>query len=296
MKILTIIVSYNFEKWMNRCLSSLQQSDYPTDVLIIDNHSQDDTLEHLKKSYPFARVIANKTNQGFGKANNIGMKLALKEKYDAVFLLNQDAWIGTNVLRECVNICTQSTQWGIISPVHLNGKGTKLDHGFAAYTGIKDISQLPHHSSCIEAHFINAAFWFIPISVLQTIGGFSPLFQHYGEDKDFVNRLFFHHYHIGYIPTVFGFHDRGHRPGSRELFFRTEHVYLLSEYANINYPYIHAFAYSVLAGLKKAIRSALKGKIREMWQYIKISGSLLKQSITVYSIRKQTIKDYPNFL
>ena len=76
MKILTIIVSYNFEKWMKPCLESLMHSVYPTDVLVIDNGSADRTVTLLQTSYPWVRLIANGQNLGFGRANNIGLRLA----------------------------------------------------------------------------------------------------------------------------------------------------------------------------------------------------------------------------
>ena len=98
MKILTIIVSYNFEKWIERCLGSLKASSHPTDIIVIDNCSNDRTVEIIKAQYTYVRLIENHANLGFGKANNIGMQLALQEGYDAVFLLNQDAWIGSDML------------------------------------------------------------------------------------------------------------------------------------------------------------------------------------------------------
>ena len=62
MKVLAIIVSYNFERWIDRCLGSLQQSAYPIDVVIIDNDSQDKTFQRIKKDYPEMRLIESKTN------------------------------------------------------------------------------------------------------------------------------------------------------------------------------------------------------------------------------------------
>ena len=48
MSILAIIVSYNFVPWMGKCLGSLRQSDYPIDILVVNNHSQDNTLAVLR--------------------------------------------------------------------------------------------------------------------------------------------------------------------------------------------------------------------------------------------------------
>ena len=178
MKILTIIVSYNFTRWIKPCLESLSHSDYPTDVLVIDNGSQDDTVPTIRDAYPHVRLIANGENLGFGQANNIGMRLALEEGYDAVFLLNQDAWMAPDSIGFLAAQAEKHPEYGILSPVHLNGTGNRLDHGFASYVHQTDPARIPHDQDVIEAPFINAAFWFIPVRTLKRLGGFSPLFYH----------------------------------------------------------------------------------------------------------------------
>lgn len=296
MKILTIIVSYNFELWIDRCLGSLKDSLQQTDTIVIDNGSNDRTVEILRKNYPQIRLIENHGNLGFGKANNIGMQIALKEGYDAVFLLNQDAWIAPQTLGNLAHESIKHPDYAILSPVHLNGTGSELEKGFASYTQVNSRNNLPTENRLTECPFINAAFWFIPTGVLKKIGGFSSLFYHYGEDKDYVNRIHFHGYRIGYLPTVFGCHDREFRKVSLEGFMRAERVYLLSEYANINYNFIQAFAYGVLAGIKKLATSLLK----RQWTYAKgyagIVSGLLSQTPDICRIRKQTKQLNPNFL
>lgn len=296
MKILTIIVSYNFEKWISRCLNSLKASSHSTDILVIDNCSKDRTVDIIQKEYPQVRLIANKANLGFGRANNIGMQIALKEGYDAVFLLNQDAWIGNDTLALLAAQAVRHPEFGILSPVHLNGSGKELDKGFASYAHLASIKNLSDGQEPIACPFINAAFWFIPVSTLRKVGGFSPLFYHYGEDKDYVNRLHFHQYQIGYLPIVYGCHDREFRKVSFEGFCRAERVYLLSEYANINYRFTQAFAYGILAGLKKLILSLLRGNFKYAKGYISIVATLLAQSKAVMQVRKQTKQNYASYL
>lgn len=296
MKILTIIVSYNFKKWIQPCLSSVEKSVLPTDILVIDNCSGDDTVSSIQKHYPHIRLIANKTNSGFGKANNIGMQIALQEGYDAVFLLNQDAWIAPDTLQILAALSEQYPEFGILSPVHLDGSGRQLDKGFASYASLTDISRLPADATPVECPFINAAFWFIPVRTLRKVGGFSPLFYHYGEDKDYVNRLHFHRYKIGYAPLAYGWHDRAFRKVPLSGFLRAERVYLLSEFANINYSLPKAFSYSILAGFKKLMNSLLKRELSCAFGYIRIIGSLLRQSRRIYLTRKQTKQSHPNYL
>jgi GT2 family glycosyltransferase len=297
MRVLAIIVSYNFERWLSVCLNSLRESASPVDVMVIDNHSTDKTVQRIKTEYPEVRLIVNRTNLGFGVANNIGMRIALQENYDAVFLLNQDAWIDSQTIGTLFQLSRKHPQYGILSPVHLNGKGDALDHGFAVYTGVRTIDELPSGSAPAQCSFINAAFWMIPSAVLQTVGGFSPLFRHYGEDKDYINRLRYHGYSVGYSPSVFGFHDRESRTTmSPKLFFHTENVYLLSEYANINHSLSQAFGYGILAGIQKALQSIAHGKLKDSSEYISIVIDLLKQTPRVLNTRHETHHKKANYI
>lgn len=294
MKILVIIVSYNFERWMDRCLGSLRESGQRADIVVIDNASQDNSVRLIQENYPEVRLIQSKTNLGFGRANNIGMKIALTEGYDYVFLLNQDAWIDGSTLGTLARLCQQYPQYGIMSPTHLTGSGNKLEHGFSEYTGMKSLEEITALTTGlptppIAASFINAAFWMIPVSVLKKIGGFCPLFYHYGEDVDYANRLRHAGLQIGYSSIVFGCHDREYRQISRKTFLHLEQIYLLTEYANINYSFPKAFAYGVLAAVKKSVLAFLKKEIHTSMVYLSITWYLLGCTFKVARYRKINI-------
>ena len=72
MKVLVIIVSYNFERWIDRCLGSLRSSVHPVDTVVIDNASHDQTLQRIKQDYPEIHLIESKTNLGFA---NVGLPI-----------------------------------------------------------------------------------------------------------------------------------------------------------------------------------------------------------------------------
>ena len=89
-----------------------------------------------------------------------------RQRYDAVFLLNQDAWMAPDSIGFLAAQAEKHPEYGILSPVHLNGTGNRLDHGFASYVHQTDPARIPHDQDVIEAPFINAAFWFIPVRTL----------------------------------------------------------------------------------------------------------------------------------
>ena len=90
MKVAVIIVSYNFEPWMDRCLGSLRESTLPVTVWVVDNASTDQTVSLIRANYPEVNIIQNTSNKGFGAANNQGMAEDIQKQFDYVFLLNQD--------------------------------------------------------------------------------------------------------------------------------------------------------------------------------------------------------------
>ena len=296
-KVCIIIVSYNFEPWIDKCLPSVFASTLPVTVMVIDNNSSDNTVARIKQDYPQVMLIENNTNLGFGKANNVGLSYALKNNFDYAFLLNQDAWIEKDMLEKLIVASETNPDFGIISPVHLSSDGKSLDHGFANYSKKKTIEELPHASSkLIELPFVNAAFWLLPIETVKKIGGFSPLFYHYGEDRNYIQRTAFHNYKIGYLPSAFATHDRKNRKVTNKAFMYAEYVYFLSELANINYNIFKAIAYSVLAAIKKMFTEGNDGRAYNSGAYFKMAVLLMKKIAASSATRKKTKKVGAHYL
>ena len=285
MKVLTIIISYQFMRWADQCLSCMLASKYPTDLLVIDNGSKDETVAYLREHYPEVLVMENGCNLGFGKANNIGIHYAIEQGYDAVLLLNQDAWLEADALGKLVEVAEKHPEYGIVSPVHLTGKGDWVEKGFSTYTGLEELGQLPQ-DTIVEVPFINAAIWLVSIATFRKTGLFAPLFYHYGEDKDLANRMAYHHYKIGYVPAAFGFHDRADRVETRERIRWSEYVYHLSEYANVNHSFVMAFAKGVLALVKKTFASVAGGRWDDAGWYMRKACVLTSKSAQVIKARK----------
>ena len=288
MKILAIIVSYNFTPWMARCLGSLRTSHCQADVMVLDNASADDTVTRIRQDFPEVTLIENGQNLGFGRANNIGMQYALDHGYEGVLLLNQDAWIDADTLGALAAASSKHPDFGILSPIHLTGSRQRVEQGFADYTGLRSMDCLPKEE-VVEADFIDAAIWYMPATALRKVGLFAPLFYHYGEDKDMVNRMHYHGLRIGWMPQYCGCHDREFRQQTRARFLHAERVYHLSEYANIRYSFPKAFAMGVLAVGKKMLKALGKGSWKDFTAYASIAGWLLGKTCAVWHTRRTSI-------
>ena len=218
-QIYTIIVTYNGSKWMTNTLLRLQKSSIPVQTIIIDNGSVDDTKE-IAQLFPEVRFIESKENLGFGRANNIGITIALNENAEYVFLLNQDAWVETETIEHLLNVAEQNPSYGIISPIHLNGSYTGLDIKFSEQVAPNHCSSFYSDmyvgklKSIYEVEFINAAAWFISRNCIKKTGLFDPIFFLYGEDNNLLQRANFHGFKSGVTPLCTICHDREIRQGN----------------------------------------------------------------------------------
>lgn len=233
MKVLSIVVTYNSESWVNYCIPSLEKSNYPCDIICIDNNSSDNTIETIKENYKQVILIESNTNLGFGKANNIGFEYFLKHNYDYALLLNQDAKIDTDTLEKLIDIHSRNNSYGIISPIHRAKSDTALDPSFSNYLGSKNTPNLIDDlilrneiKEIYPTNFVNAAIWLISKKCIEEVGVFDPIFDHYGEDSDYVIRTLKKGFKVGIAPHVFANHARYKikQPKSHQNFNNKPHL------------------------------------------------------------------------
>ena len=217
MRVFVIVVTYKGKQWYDRCFSSLRESVFPVQTIVIDNASNDGSVDYIRRYYPEIHLIESQKNLGFGRANNLGIRYALDHDCDYVFLLNQDAWIEEYSIRDLIHIHKQNSQFGILSPMHLRAdekslyiqiEDGKLDHGNKLLADCY-FNQL---EDVYPFRYINAAAWLVPRGTLEVVGGFTPIFLHYGEDDDYLNRLHYHGLKLGLCPKVRIVHDHQETP------------------------------------------------------------------------------------
>ncbi len=199
-----IIVWYNGAKWVKKNIESLINSKHPVKIVCIDNGSTDQTVALLQEYKKHVHIVQSPENLGFGKANNIGIEAALKQNADYVFLLNQDTWVYPETIGNLLKTAKNNPEYGIVSPIHLAPNESDFDANFKTY-----LSKATDTNSELSAvPFVNAAAWLIPKKALKKVSYFEPLFGHYGEDRNFVDRMIFHAFKIGIDHSAKITHDR----------------------------------------------------------------------------------------
>ena len=244
--VFTIIVTHNGERWIKDTIQSLFKSIYSCSIVVVDNGSSDKTLKILSE-FKEIKLIENQLNLGFGQANNIGIKYSQKKKADYIFLLNQDAKVERDTISDLVNVLEKNKNFGIISPLHYDGKGDKYDFNFRKYTDVNFGKK-----NLYETKFINAAAWMIRSDIFLKYGTFSKEFFHYGEDRNFCDRLNYFKVKIGISKNSKIFHDREENTSYMKNIILSRSM-LKSSVLNINKNIIHSYfvAFINVFGLPK---------------------------------------------
>ena len=97
-----VIVNYKNQELIKGCVHSIVENELDLDyeIIVVDNHSEDEAESELRKIYPSLKWIQMGYNSGFGRANNAGMKVALGEH---ILLLNSDVIVKEkNTVSHCL--------------------------------------------------------------------------------------------------------------------------------------------------------------------------------------------------
>jgi len=218
-----IIVNWNVADLLLNSIQSIVQN-APTmeyEIIVVDNNSSDDSLSRLEVQYPFVKVIANKENLGFGKANNQGIEIATGSY---ILLLNPDTIIIKDSLQKMMNVIEDNSEIGMIGPQLLDKDlnplqgGAKLTRSLASgvlldllnielipFIGhfISKILRYPYdlsNPSFVEV--ISGSAMMFRKSIIEEIGGLDERYFMAGEDVELCDRFRKTGHKVFYFPEA----------------------------------------------------------------------------------------------
>jgi len=207
MDVSIIIVSWRVCRALEKCLNSIFQNtkDLTFEVFVVDNNSQDGTVEMVSNDFREAILITNKENNGFAKACNQAIK---KSTGDYILLLNPDTEITNNAIAKTQQFMEQTDDCGIAGCRINNEDGTlqlsvrkfpnfishifillKLHNFFPNQKSIREYYQFDfQHDKTKVVDQVMGAFFMIKRKVLDKIGLLDEHFFIWYEEVDFCKR------------------------------------------------------------------------------------------------------------
>jgi hypothetical protein len=211
------------------CLHSIYKTVNPPliEVIIVDNHSEDGTLEMLRADFPNARLVVNDQNRGYTRPNNQAMRVS-QGRY--VLLINPDTLVESNTITELFGFLETHPEVGIVGPKVLNRDGTLQKQcrrsearpwdAFCYFSGLSRI--LPHNKRFAgylmtyldedlthAAEAVSGSCMLIRREVIEQIGYQDENFFAFQEDTDYCRRARLAGWKIYYYPLAQIIHFAG---------------------------------------------------------------------------------------
>jgi len=234
MKLSVVIVNYNVYYFLEQCLLSLFRATegIETEVFVVDNHSQDDSVRNLHKR--FARrikLIESNHNLGFARANNIAIRQASGEY---VLLLNPDTFVSETAIAQVLDFMDSHPNAGAAGVQMHNSDGTLARESrrglptpwvsLLKMCGFSNRYYMSHLSwdepGRIEV--MSGAFMMLRRTVIDKVGMLDEDFFMYGEDIDLSSRILKGGYENWYVPAKI-VHYKGE--STQKTSFRYVHVF-----------------------------------------------------------------------
>ncbi|WP_264521713.1 glycosyltransferase family 2 protein [Flavobacterium sp. N1994] len=125
MQLSVIILNYNVRYFLELCVLSVQKAiqNMDAEIIVIDNHSSDDSCDMMKQRFPTIKLIENKENLGFPKGNNIAVKEAQGEY---ICILNPDTVVAEDTFEKVLAFARKQSDLGIVGCQLIDGAGNFL--------------------------------------------------------------------------------------------------------------------------------------------------------------------------
>lgn len=224
-----IIVNYNVKEFLLNLLDSILISakNISSEIIVVDNASDDGSVEILRERFPNVKLIANKINVGFGSANNQAMKIAAGNYF---LLINPDTIVREDTFSKMIEFFEKTPQVGIAGCKVLNPDGTlqlacrrSFPGPWTSFTKVIGLSRLfpksrvfarynltyLNENQTYEVDAVSGAFLMIRRDVYEKVGGFDEQFFMYGEDLDLCYRAQKSNFKVYYVHTTEIIHYKG---------------------------------------------------------------------------------------
>ena len=210
-KVAVIIVNWKKYDITSICIESILDSTNSNfKIILVDNESDNKKVKNFKYRNEI-KIIQNKKNEGFSKANNIGIDYALKNNYDYTILINNDTIVEKNLI-EVLLKTAQAKNLSVVQPLILkyNGKeicnaGGRINYFFGNFITRKKVGN-SLNSSHELTEWLTGCCCLFKTKIFKEIGKLDESFFAYYEDVDFSLRLKKHGYKIGFTSKTQIYH------------------------------------------------------------------------------------------
>lgn len=185
-RVAAVIVTHHSGSVIGQCLQPLERA---MQIVVVDNASDDDTLNIVSQTAPNCEILRNEIGAGYGNGASQGLA---EVQAEFALLVNPDAIISDDALTQLVEAADMHPDGALFGPTVVDGNGAvELSHDVGLFDrrsyGGRDNETPPDGTCCAE--FLSGAVTLLRMSAYRDVGPFDPRLFLYYEDDDFCMRL-----------------------------------------------------------------------------------------------------------
>lgn len=240
-RISVVIVTYNSENTIERCLRGLMRSELICEVIVVDNDSQDGTVSVIENKFPDVVLMERGVNAGFGPSVNYGVSFASGEY---ILILNPDAYIEPPSIKRLLSHFEKDEELAMTTGAQYTADGSFITYSkrrspsrfiilldmlsllerFKFLRPVSDYLMLNDIDKTQYIEVASGACMLVRRDVFLDIGGFDEDFFLFGEDIDICDRITKNAYRILYDPKVKLIHLVGESRKSSRIRSELAHI------------------------------------------------------------------------
>ena len=219
-KLAIVVLNWNGENIIQKCINSLLKQSYENfKIVVVDNNSKDNSKDILSKladkNKDKIHIIYNSRNSGFAGGVNIGIKHAIKNKFDGIALFNNDATADRDWLKNLNKVLINKHDIGLVAGLLLHEDGKTIDSSGEFYSKW-GLAFPRNRDQAIEKSENNGYIFgatggasLYRTSIFKDIGLFDETFFAYYEDVDISFRAQLAGWKAYYTNEAIAYHEQG---------------------------------------------------------------------------------------
>ena len=301
-KVAIIILNWNSYRYTYDCLKSLEGLSYKDfKVFLVDNNSADNSFQNLKMDYETnifssdIEFIQTGSNLGFAGGNNVGVKLAKKQHFKYVWLLNNDTTVHKDSLHYLLNTINSGNKTGIVgSKIYYYDTdliwfaGGRLNEytGNAWHVGIREKDN-ERFNQLKEVDYITGCSLLFKMDLVDSIGYMMEDYFLYYEETDWNLKAASKGWKIVYVPESIVYHKVSvSSGGEKNIAPYVDYYYLRNAYIMIKrngtlFKRLTAFINLLYKFLKKHIKIIIRNldrkSERRLYLYLSLKDALAEK-------------------
>lgn len=197
--VVVVIANWNLRKDLLECLQSLYETDYSRmHVIVVDNHSTDDSVACVEQEFPQTQLIKRNENGGYAIALNDGIRAGSVLEPEFFLVLNNDTLVPPNTLGRLIDVMLSDQQIAIAAPkiIYHDNPDRIFSLGDRLYSWLplpvrvgRKAYDRPEYSKTLEFDYLFGCALLIRTDSLKQVGLFDTSFFMYYEDADLCRRM-----------------------------------------------------------------------------------------------------------